>query len=428
MPRDLRWNSEAGSDGMFNACEGKSVCGVIQVEPTREGETHGCVDLCYESNEGCIVNDPELFRNDTEELKHRYMYQDLQGTCLQYLPSAYPHQSTAAARAAAKLRRQIERTQALAGAEACKGHRVVIAKDRPDAGMGVKLIHLATNLAFATSKGFAFTAGADFLSDFVDAERCGSIQAGRVNIFCYLEPFTPCASDDAAVHVAVNIGGLAKMVPTFTMDEEPEYVSLGGFWFEAQVLNYMWRLTPAVRDYISKKRAEINWNDWRGAPVLKGGEGGVLGMHVRRGDSCKYDRYCPPLNVSYHKLALEFKRKYRVTKVFMATDDQAAIDECETWEEFDCRGFQLDRSVYEYDDREFFEVRSRHAMNGAQRYAAAMDFFADLDTLAECDYFVGLFSSIMSRIAYELMFARKGMHVPFASIQWPLAHTNGAIN
>jgi hypothetical protein len=38
----------------------------------------------------------------------------------------------------------------------------------------------------------------------------------------------------------------------------------------------------------------------------KGGEknrnpGGVLGMHVRRGDSCKFDRYCPPLNISYHK-------------------------------------------------------------------------------------------------------------------------------
>jgi hypothetical protein len=57
-----------------------------------------------------------------------------------------------------------------------------------------------------------------------------------------------------------------------------------------------------------------------------------------------------------------------------------------------------------------------------------MDFFADVDTLAECDYFVGIFSSIMSRMAYQLMFARKGVHVPFVSIQWPVAHVDGSIN
>ena len=67
-------------------------------------------------------------------------------------------------------------------------------------------------------------------------------------------------------------------------------------------------------------------------------------------------------------------------------------------------------------------------LKGDEKFSAAMDFFADLDTLAECDFFVGIFSSIMSRVAYELMFGRKGTHVPFVSIQWPLAHNDGSMN
>jgi hypothetical protein len=67
------------------------------------------------------------------------------------------------------------------------------------------------NLAFATSKDLAFTAGGDYLSDFVDVGRCGMKQDGRVNIFCYLQPFTPCASSNDAIHVAVNIAGKGNM-------------------------------------------------------------------------------------------------------------------------------------------------------------------------------------------------------------------------
>ena len=154
--------------------------------------------------------------------------------------------------------------------------------------------------------------------------------------------------------------------------------------------------------------------------------GGVLGMHVRRGDSCKFERYCPPLNISYYKVAKEFQRRYGMRKIFVASDDQAAVDECKSWPDFDCKGLELSRDIYNYEDQEFLEVRARNHLKNTS--SAAMDFFADLDTLAECDYFIGIFSSIMSRVAYELMFGRKGTHVPFASIQWPLAHTDGEIN
>jgi hypothetical protein len=43
----------------------------------------------------------------------------------------------------------------------------------------------------------------------------------------------------------------------------------------------------------------------------------------------------------------------------MASDDQAAVDECAGWAGFECRSLQLNRAAYTYPQREFFEVRAR---------------------------------------------------------------------
>ena len=95
-----------------------------------------------------------MYRYNEEEFRYRYMYSDKQGTCLQYLPKWYPAAAGAAAITAAEdLRRRIEKTQRVsAEGGGCKGARVVVAKDRPDAGMGVKLVHLAANLVGAVNK------------------------------------------------------------------------------------------------------------------------------------------------------------------------------------------------------------------------------------------------------------------------------------
>ena len=63
MPRDPRHDPD-DAKGAFNNCEGVSACGVIQVEPFTRGEHPKCVDLCTASNAGCIVTDPELFRDE----------------------------------------------------------------------------------------------------------------------------------------------------------------------------------------------------------------------------------------------------------------------------------------------------------------------------------------------------------------------------
>jgi len=70
MPRDTRHKPDGGDEGggKFGSCVGTSGCGVIQVEPTdREGGSSPpptCVDLCAATNAGCIVDDPELFREE----------------------------------------------------------------------------------------------------------------------------------------------------------------------------------------------------------------------------------------------------------------------------------------------------------------------------------------------------------------------------
>ena len=192
--RDTRYDPDVKGGGAYAHCRGIGICGVIQIEPTGGGgetdddvPTPECMELCQVSNAGCIVDDPELFREE-EEYKYRYMYGDKQGTCLQYLPSRYPTPGAVAEAAAADLRRRIEETQRIGRGEGeggggggggyagggadgggggggrgedggCAGAKVVVAKDRPDAGMGVKLVHLAANLAFASSRGLVFTAG-----------------------------------------------------------------------------------------------------------------------------------------------------------------------------------------------------------------------------------------------------------------------------
>jgi hypothetical protein len=47
----------------------------------------------------------------------------------------------------------------------------------------------------------------------------------------------------------------------------------------------------------------------------------------------------------------------------------------------------------------------------------------DLFMLAECDVFIGAFHSQYSRLAYQLMAMRQGLHAPFASVHHSWAET-----
>ena len=80
-------------------------------------------------------------------------------------------------------------------------------------------------------------------------------EQGRVNIFCYLEPFTPCAASNNAVHVAVSISGRGSMTSAV---DNPTHARLGGFWYEAQVLKFMWVLTPTLRAYVKAGHRAID--------------------------------------------------------------------------------------------------------------------------------------------------------------------------
>ena len=59
---------------------------------------------------------------------------------------------------------------------------------------------------------------------------------------------------------------------------------------------------------------------------------------------------------------------------------------------------------------------------------AALHAIAEVDALADCDFFVGRLDSAISRLALALMFARKGPR-PFISLDKPGAEPQwGVIN
>ena len=64
-----------------------------------------------------------------------------------------------------------------------------------------------------------------------------------------------------------------------------EYAHRGLFWWRSVTAAYLWRLRTEIQDEIRIEEAQqrMGWND--GAQG-----GGVIGVHVRRGDSCHTSR------------------------------------------------------------------------------------------------------------------------------------------
>jgi hypothetical protein len=75
----------------------------------------------------------------------------------------------------------------------------------------------------------------------------------------------------------------------------------------------------------------------------------------------------------------------------------------------------------------FFEERVRLKLV-SDPATSALEFFADVDTLGRCDFFIGQFASSVARLGYQLIAARKGRHVPFVSVEMPWARQGGGIN
>lgn len=189
----------------------------------------------------------------------------------------------------------------------------------------------------------------------------------------------------------------------------------GGFWAHAQAVAYVFRPVHATL-FARRRAAELGALGW-------GAEGGdekahpVIGMHIRRGDKCErttraaqgahIDGACDPRFRAYKEAAVAMQERYGVRHIFVATDDAGALAACRGWANFTCAAFG-------HEGRGSNSVRNGEARASSGR--VSLEIILDVDTLARCDYFVGsLYYSQVSNIAYELLVARKGAHVPFVN-------------
>jgi hypothetical protein len=77
--------------------------------------------------------------------------------------------------------------------------------------------------------------------------------------------------------------------------------------------------------------------------------------------------------------------------------------------------------------RESIELRVAVAAEGSSLSGTnvALDALADMQALSECDYFVLVLRSAVSRIAYSLAAARRHQLRPIISLQWPWGGPGG---
>mmetsp|Transcript_61955 Transcript_61955/g.90809 ORF Transcript_61955/g.90809 Transcript_61955/m.90809 type:complete len:116 (+) Transcript_61955:2-349(+) len=113
-------------------------------------------------------------------------------------------------------------------------------------------------------------------------------------------------------------------------------------------------------------------------------------------------------------------RTYNTSQVFVASDDNEALQQLKSLPDLNVMYLALDRSIL--DSHWYVEDRIRHGLLDAA--IAGESAISDLFVLASCDYFVGTFSSHFGALAYELMAADKGYLPPYISLDlaWAPRH------
>lgn len=203
------------------------------------------------------------------------------------------------------------------------------------------------------------------------------------------------------------------------------YNEYGSMWVSSVLARFLFdRLTPHTRGELERRRAGTRAAEWLGARGgVRGGAGGrplVIGMHIRRGDSCHKMRYCPSnLTSSYFAAADTLRQLYGATRILLATDDREAARLCaERVYGFECTTQAIERKKFESAD--LIENRvAQHTEGALSGSSVALDALADMDMLADADLFVLLLRSCFARVAYALALGRKGRPPPVISLEAP---------
>jgi len=192
----------------------------------------------------------------------------------------------------------------------------------------------------------------------------------------------------------------------------PAFSHLGLFWWRSSLLSILTRKSFYLESLLREAKASMGWPEEE--------RRGILGVHVRRGDSCLHAAMsasrplCMPTNLYLNAIATMVS-KYEFTAIFLATDSKEAIEGMTRFARK--RGLKL---VYQRFDRDVFSNSffiEHMVENGfLETQIVTESTLVDLFLLAECDALVGGFSSQLSRLALSLLATRVGKPPPFISV------------
>ena len=198
----------------------------------------------------------------------------------------------------------------------------------------------------------------------------------------------------------------------------------GHFWFVAHLLAWLLRPNDDLKRHLQTLTTHMGLDQARRP---------IAAVHVRRGDACVgvqpsiKARRCDTFDI-YWAHVLDFKRKYNVRSVFLATDDPTVLYNASQAGRAD----GIDVFFLPPTMRKKTHSPARlwdlvlHDDRHLDRYSLARDIITDIALLARCDAFIGKFTSNVDRIAFAILVAQAGCLKPFVSLDavWCHDHSN----
>ena len=189
----------------------------------------------------------------------------------------------------------------------------------------------------------------------------------------------------------------------------------GFFWFRTSLVSYMMRLNPQTRIALDLETIKMKIG------FVKP----IIGVHIRRGDAChttKRKNRCRSFEQTYLPHIKTLSEKYGISRVFLATDDEAILEQIKSSKavvQFEFVHVIMDRSVYN-NQNQIEQRQNLYSDSSSQAHEMMLQALTDLLLLSETDAFVGHFLSNLSRLAIEMSSATKGYVPPFISVdgQW----------
>eukprot|EP00281_Chroomonas_sp_CCMP1168_P016142 CAMPEP_0206213320 /NCGR_PEP_ID=MMETSP0047_2-20121206/1060_1 /ASSEMBLY_ACC=CAM_ASM_000192 /TAXON_ID=195065 /ORGANISM="Chroomonas mesostigmatica_cf, Strain CCMP1168" /LENGTH=544 /DNA_ID=CAMNT_0053635463 /DNA_START=142 /DNA_END=1774 /DNA_ORIENTATION=- len=238
---------------------------------------------------------------------------------------------------------------------------------------------------------------------------------GPYNTSGFLLPLSACLPGEVQAN-SVPIHGRNDQITYIDASmEDSHYIppayraySHGVLWWYSQLVGFVIRPNERLLSMI------------RGMKNMIGYSHPVLGVQVRRGDSCAHagsSTIRPPCQSidTYIALSEKFISAYGYKQIFLATDDQEVVEQFRQHATVKVVSLPVDRGIF--DSSFFIEYRLMKGYTDGE--AVTRSTLLDLFLLAEADALVAGFGSHFGRMAFELSVYIKGYVPPYSSVDYP---------